>query len=280
MGNAIRVSHASFGRLTILEMVADLVVHAHAQAHILAPIGGDSASFLIDGVTYPVDRNSLLCINSWEPHAYRTTRPEGKTTFLVLYIECAYLARLTDCSPRDKFFAQPVLERQGAIGALIDSIAEHLSSPTLQGSGYMEDLVADLFANIPQERNAPQPGRYPRDYRIRRSIQHMLENIDRRISFDDLAMQSGLSRPHFFDLFKQQTGITPNQYWDAVRMDRAVRQLGESELPIHDIASNIGFTEQTNFTRFFRYHQGVTPNHYRRALRAEGQALSRSFARG
>jgi AraC-like DNA-binding protein len=269
VSSAIRVNHASFGRLAILEMGSDLVMHAHGQAHLLARIGGSDASFLIDGVEHAADENTLLCVNSWEPHAYRQGGPKGRTTFLILYIECSYLAASCGRSPTDRFFAHPTAARAGAVGGLVDAITSHLVGSASYDDVYLEELVADLFSTLPGIRAAPgETWRHPSDFRIRRSIAHMRGHIGERINLDDLALRSGLSRPHFFDLFKQQTGLTPNQYWDAVRMDCAVRQLGETCASIHDIASNIGFTEQTNFTRFFRFHLGVTPNDYRRVARS------------
>lgn len=274
MSNAVHVTHASFGRLSVLEMDANLVVHAHGQAHLLARLGGDDASFLINGVEHPAADDNLLCVNSWQPHAYRQGKAGGRTTFLVLYIEGSYLASNGDRRFNDRFFASPTVSRAGAIGGLVDAIAAHLAADTYDDQ-YLEELVADLFANIPGERPAPDVAwRQPRDYRIRRGIRHMREHVGERINLDDLAVQSGLSRPHFFELFKQQTGITPNQYWDAVRMDSAVRQLGETGAAIHEIAAAIGFTEQTNFTRFFRFHIGVTPNQYRRVARPTPQPVA------
>lgn len=273
MSSAIRVNHASFGRLAILDMDCNLVMHAHGQAHLLARIGGDDASFVIDGVEHAADIDTLLCVNSWEPHAYRQGKADGRTTFLILYIECSYLAASCGRSPTDRFFAEPVVARSGAVGGLVDAIAEHLVGCVTYDDVYLEELVADLFASLPGTRAAPgETWRHPSDFRIRRSIAHMRAHVGERINLDDLAVRSGLSRPHFFDLFKQQTGLTPNQYWDAVRMDCAVRQLGETCASIHDIASNIGFTEQTNFTRFFRFHLGVTPNDYRRVAQARRTA--------
>ena len=44
-----------------------------------------------------------------------------------------------------------------------------------------------------------------------------------------MARSVGLSRPHFFTLFKEQMNLTPNVYWNTLRMEEAVRQLGESD---------------------------------------------------
>jgi len=120
--------------------------------------------------------------------------------------------------------------------------------------------------------SAPQEARTRintmQDFRVRKAIQLMKANVCERISFDDVARSVGLSRPHFFALFKEQTNLTPNVYWNTLRMEEAVRQLQWSQEPLISVACNLGFTTQGNFSRFFRDHVGVPPTLYREAARA------------
>ena len=69
-------------------------------------------------------------------------------------------------------------------------------------------------------------------------------------------------------MFKEQTNLTPNVYWNTLRMEEAVRQLQWSQEPLISVACNLGFTTQGNFSRFFRDHVGVPPTLYREAARA------------
>jgi len=47
------------------------------------------------------------------------------------------------------------------------------------------------------------------DFRVRRSLLLMQENFTEEVCIDWLALEVGLSRPHFFKLFKKQMGIRP-----------------------------------------------------------------------
>ena len=96
----------------------------------------------------------------------------------------------------------------------------------------------------------------------------MRANVCERISLDEVARNVGLSRPHFFALFKEQTKLTPNVYWNTLRMEEALRQLQWSEEPLVSVACNLGFNSPGNFSRFFRDHAGVPPILYREAARA------------
>ena len=87
------------------------------------------------------------------------------------------------------------------------------------------------------------------------------------IELDDIARESGLSRPHFYRLFRSQTGVTPNLYLNTLLMERALDALVATESPIADIGFDLGFSSQSGFTRFFAGNVGMAPTDYRRAAK-------------
>ena len=82
-----------------------------------------------------------------------------------------------------------------------------------------------------------------------------------------LARASGLSRPHFYRLFRTQTGVTPNLYLNTLIMEQALDALVATEVPIADIGFDLGFSSQSGFTRFFAANVGMAPTEYRRAAK-------------
>ena len=102
------------------------------------------------------------------------------------------------------------------------------------------------------------------DFRVRRSLRLMQENYSEELQMDDLAREVGLSRPHFFKLFKKQMGITPNLYLNTLRSEHAITELMTTEKTITDIGHDLGFSSQASFTRFFASNVGIPPSEYRR----------------
>ena len=87
------------------------------------------------------------------------------------------------------------------------------------------------------------------------------------IELDSIARASGLSRPHFYRLFRTQTGVTPNLYLNTLIMEQALDALVATEVPIADIGFDLGFSSQSGFTRFFAANVGMAPTEYRRAAK-------------
>ena len=85
-----------------------------------------------------------------------------------------------------------------------------------------------------------------------------------------VARESGLSRAHFFKLFREQVGVTPTVFANTVRLDAALDRIVLSSDPVTSISHRLGFSGQSVFTRFFTAHMGMAPRDYRRVLRTVG----------
>ena len=92
----------------------------------------------------------------------------------------------------------------------------------------------------------------------------MSEKLGDELELDCVAREAGLSRPHFYKLFRKQTGITPNLFLNTLRMERAIESLTVSEKSVTNIGFDLGFSSQASFTRFFTSNVGIAPSDYRR----------------
>ena len=86
------------------------------------------------------------------------------------------------------------------------------------------------------------------------------------IELDNVAREVGLSRPHFYKLFRVQIGLTPNLYLNALRMERAIDMLATSKEAVANIGFDLGFSSQASFSRFFISNGVVPPSAYRRSV--------------
>jgi len=84
---------------------------------------------------------------------------------------------------------------------------------------------------------------------------------------DELASRVGLSRSRFYDLFQVSTGRSPRAYLDNLCVETAIAKLSSGRTKIADVSAELGFSAQSNFTRFFQHQVGIPPSEYRAALR-------------
>jgi len=80
-----------------------------------------------------------------------------------------------------------------------------------------------------------------------------------------VASQVGLSRSRFYDLFQLCTGRSPRAYLDMLCVETAISRLASGRAKIADVSAELGFSAQSNFTRFFLHQVGIPPSEYRRA---------------
>ena len=79
------------------------------------------------------------------------------------------------------------------------------------------------------------------------------------VSMDDLVRHVGFSRARMFDLFKAQTGLTPNDYLQRLRVETAQEQLRQTNLSVTQIALATGFSSGQYFSTVFARYAGVAP---------------------
>ncbi len=72
-----------------------------------------------------------------------------------------------------------------------------------------------------------------------------------------------LSESRFNHLFKKETGIAPQKYYNIIRMENAGILLKETSLPIKDVALKTGFSDPLYFGQAFKKFYGISPKNYR-----------------
>lgn len=98
---------------------------------------------------------------------------------------------------------------------------------------------------------------------LKRVTDYIGDNLNTRLTLADIADVANLSPFHFSRLFKASTGISPHQYVIEQRLQRARELLTETNLPIHEIAWQTGFSDQSHLGRHMRRRFGATPRSVR-----------------
>ncbi len=102
------------------------------------------------------------------------------------------------------------------------------------------------------------------DYtRIERAMNFMDKNFTQDITLEQIAEESSLSRSYFCTVFRKLNGLTPWEYINIRRINRAMELLRTTDMNVLDVALGCGYNNTTNFNRIFRGVTGQTPKQYR-----------------
>ncbi len=106
-----------------------------------------------------------------------------------------------------------------------------------------------------------KPDKILRHQPVLRARDLLSQDLDRKLTLEDVALSVGLSRFHFLRTFKRETGLSPHLYRTLKRVE-AARELLRKGMPAARVALETGFTDQSHFANTFRRYFGATPKQY------------------
>lgn len=104
----------------------------------------------------------------------------------------------------------------------------------------------------------------PMDDRIRTCAEYINEHLNAELRIEMLAEKACMSQNHFIRKFKSEMGLTPIQYINKRKVEKAQYHLFVGGKTVKEIAYALGFYETSNFYRLFRQIAGVTPLEYQK----------------
>lgn len=267
MTAALAFCHGAFGRVSLYHIKKPLAPHAHREGHLIFKVGAGDARVSVDGVSHPLTGTGGVAVSPWQPHDFRPDTWSAGSICLVLYIAPRWFQALAS-GPALRFGDAPI-QLTPSIAAGVSEVAALLADG-LTGKRFSNALHALALASFEQSwlgrarngRLTASPG--CADFRIRKAIALMNERVADVCVLDRIARDAGLSRPHFYKLFRQNTGLTPNMYLNTLRVERAIDRLIGGADPVTSIGLDLGFASQASFTRFFSNNVGVAPTDYRK----------------
>jgi len=103
-----------------------------------------------------------------------------------------------------------------------------------------------------------------KDDRIHQIITYIRKNLGQHLDIDMLANKCCMSKDHFIRVFKNAMGLTPNVYVTTKKMERAELMLVTTNLPVKQVADEMGYEDYSYFNRLFKKSTGMTPQQYRK----------------
>jgi AraC-like DNA-binding protein len=102
-----------------------------------------------------------------------------------------------------------------------------------------------------------------RSLRLKKLFDHVSVHFAEKLSVPEAAQMVGMSQPQFMKTFKKVAGMTLVTYLNHVRLASGSRLLRETSKTIAEIASAVGFSDQSYFDKRFKRAFGQTPKEFR-----------------
>ena len=110
---------------------------------------------------------------------------------------------------------------------------------------------------------APDENVSPEQDEFSAITEYLNEHIDEQISVDTITKKFAINKNKLNDLFMKQASMTCHDYLLTLRIDLAKSMLTNTELPINEIASRVGYPDAGYFAKIFKHVTGKTPSLYR-----------------
>lgn len=105
----------------------------------------------------------------------------------------------------------------------------------------------------------PQEDRFEGDLEIIRN--KIIGNPELEISIADMSEEVHISAYHMIRKFANENGLTPHKFQLQCRIRKA-QELLESGMKVVDVATAVGFCDQSHLCRVFKKQLGISPNEY------------------
>lgn len=142
-------------------------------------------------------------------------------------------------------------ELRPLIQALISEYRVRQPLWEIRGAGLLTQLLAELGRAVDPVRKM--------DKFVTSLVERIHADPAAEIDVNTYAAVCGFSRSHFDHLFRAQMGMPPHQYLLNVRMKEASWLLRHTDLPVADIAAQVGFVDSFYFSRLYKKKYGHSP---------------------
>lgn len=266
MSKAVAVLHGTFGRACLYAMDRTMAAHAHREAHLLFHVQGSPGEVVVDGCAKPLGPGTAVAVNPWQVHYFSQPHADSRTLLIALYIKPIWFSHAFSGGMSGLRFGCASIPVSGTLARLIDVGAMlDRDQDDAAINDWLLAVTSYCFEQSWRGRETKARCASVHDFRLRKAVQILEQRVCEPVEFDRVAREAGLSRPHFYKLFRQQVGVTPNIYLNSLRMERAIERLTATTEAVAAIGFDLGFSSQASFTRFFIANGVVPPSTYRRS---------------
>jgi len=274
----VNYRNSSTLRIWYNEQLENYPLHWHNSLEIILPV---------NNCYYAVTNETTLCIREGEIYfippgiLHALYPPDSDGVRFVYLLDLSVMAHLKDFAGIQPLLSAPFLMTKDNSPEIYKDIFDLLMQ--MQIAYFRQNLYSELtvysllmtmFVKLGTNYSKKlasadiQAGKQ-REYL--KQFNDLLAYIDEHymdeLTLEDTASLMGFSKFHFSRLFKDYTGYTFCDYLNYRRIKATEELLPHTDMPITEIAMQVGFSSISTFNRLFRVYKKCSPSEYRNKLK-------------
>ena len=245
-----------------------LDTHFHTTIEFVVIIKGRQ-QYIVEGKHYMLYGNEMFVTYPYEQHG-NGEDAQDRCEFIWFQIDMSSSQNfLGQTSPRSEYvFHQirnyhnrtqkvnsndiPLLQKAFTLLGTSD-----ISQQTLGYNYFMQFILKNICISNQETKKEV----YSED--IEMAVSYIHKNLFADMDIEVIASQCGLSVSRFKSKFKEQIGVTPHSYINALKIDTAKVFLKDESKTITEIAYVLNFSSSNHFASIFKKYTGCTPSEFR-----------------
>ena len=270
-----------------LDYFADhsFLCHWHTEYEIAIVLSG-CVEYQLDQKTYRVGTGEGLIINSQVLHSARQLTP-GSVIFNIEFLP-TFFSQYSNSIVYQKYFRSSLFS---------NIVGYHLVETEPQSAEILQCLrqinllrtddffyeltclehVLHIWRNLlilfeKQNTALPTFNSFSAEHRIRKMIAYIQSGFAGPITIESISSHANISRSECFRCFMTFCHMTPMEYVNQYRLQRAAQKLAAEDASVSEIGVQCGFSTTSYFGKAFRKAYGMTPSAFRKTLHQESGA--------
>ena len=250
--------------------------HTHEFSEIIFVLDGEVIEE-VNGTSYQMRRGDMLFINYASTHAFRARdeftyvnvcfSPEIMARRFIHAANAFDLLSLTAFEEIAAGKGEGVIHFFGDECRLLEQIFLDMENEFRQNLPdritVIESYMNVVLSKILRKLHPVQEERAHKDRLWNELLDYIHENIDKRLTLDDLAKKCFYNPSYFSRIFKERFGMTLADYLAKERTDAAARLLLQTDQTTERIAELCGYADKSGLYRAFAKQYGMNPTQYR-----------------
>lgn len=272
-GQGIPIEVVRLTELRTREMGIDITAPTRHDFYVLMFVTGGAGAHWVDFTRHALRKGDVLQVRPDQVHAF-DARSSHEALLLVFRPEmvpetqvarlAVHLSRPVRLEPPAFAFLVQVLE----LMLRMEQVPERLRLPSM-ASGLLQVVLAGLDDLYSRQGGVPSAPAHPGVLELVHRFEQLLHQRGGRLLLADYAEQLHTTPRTLSRACHQVRGISPKKLIDQCLALEAKRKLILGDHAVEEIAFDLGFSEATNFVKFFKRIAGQTPEAFRDGQRRQ-----------